>query len=94
VDLSERFEEVQAAEDIIVLEDEDGNITRYELLDLINVDDREYVLLAPLLLDDEEVEIVILRFEDDDFFELEDEQEFNEVTAALEELRSYDEYGE
>ena len=54
-------------ENIIVLNDEDGNEVRFEFLDLIELDDEEYVVLLPADEDsDEPGEVVILKVEDTD----------------------------
>ncbi len=38
---------------IFVLEDEDGNEIEYELLDMIEYDEREFIVGLPLVTDDE-----------------------------------------
>ena len=54
-------------ENIIVLNDEDGKEVRFEFLDLIELDDEEYVVLLPADEDsDEPGEVVILKVEDTD----------------------------
>ena len=54
-------------ENIIVLNDEDVKEVRFEFLDLIELDDEEYVVLLPADEDsDEPGEVVILKVEDTD----------------------------
>lgn len=48
----------QELNDVIVLNDEDGNEVEFELLDLIELDGAEYVVLLPL--DEQADEVVIL----------------------------------
>ena len=54
-------------DNIIVLNDEEGNEVKFEFLDLVELDDEEYVVLLPM---DEETagegEVVILKLEDND----------------------------
>ena len=60
--------ENEEVDNIIVLNDEDGNEVRFEFLDLVELDNEEYVVLLPV--DDEESEepgeVVILKVEDSD----------------------------
>ena len=62
----ENFEE--ELDNIVVLNDEDGNEVKFEFLDLVELDDEEYVVLLPILEDGEEDEgeVVILKVEDTD----------------------------
>ena len=54
-------------ENIIVLNDEEGKEVKFEFLDLIELDDEEYVVLLPADEDsDEPGEVVILKVEDTD----------------------------
>ena len=53
-------------DNIIVLNDEDGNEVQFEFLDLIELDGEEYVVLLPTEDDEEEGEVVILKVEDTD----------------------------
>ena len=60
--------ENEEVDNIIILNDEDGNEVRFEFLDLVELDNEEYVVLLPV--DDEESEepgeVVILKVEDSD----------------------------
>jgi len=55
-------------DNIIVLNDEEGNEVKFEFLDLVELDDEEYVVLLPVVEDGEESdgEVVILKLEDND----------------------------
>ena len=55
-------------ENIIVLNDENGNEVRFEFLDLIEYDGEEYVVLLPVVEEGEEDsgEVVILKLEETD----------------------------
>ncbi len=82
--------------DMIVLYDEDGNETEFEVVATLEVDENEYAILLPR--DDSrdpEAEIVdeayVLRIEQDESGEdilvgIEDEEELNAVIDAYEEL--------
>ena len=55
-------------DNIVILNDEDGNEVKFEFLDLIDLDDEEYVVLLPITEDGEEDEgeVVIIKLEDND----------------------------
>ena len=54
-------------DNIIVLNDEDGNEVNFEFLDLVELDGEEYVILLPTdEAEDEPGEVVILQVEDTD----------------------------
>ena len=80
-------------DNIIVLNDEDGNEVKFEFLDLIELDDEEYVVLLPMVEDDEEEgEVVILKVEDTDedseeesYISVEDETVLNKVFEIFKE---------
>ena len=67
--MEDNFDEMNDEMDnIIILNDEDGNEVKFEFLDLIELDDEEYVVLLPVTEEGEEDEgeVVILRLEDND----------------------------
>lgn len=73
-------------DNIIVLNDEDGNEVNFEFLDLVELDGEEYVILLPTDEDEEEPgEVVILQVEDTDsedeesYVSVEDEETLNKV---------------
>ena len=53
-------------DNIVILNDEDGNEVKFEFLDLVDYEDEQYVVLLPMMEDDEEDdgEVVILKLED------------------------------
>ena len=55
-------------DNVIILNDENGNEVKFEFLDLIEYENEEYVVLLPVLEDGEEDdgEVVILKIDDTD----------------------------
>ena len=51
-------------DNIIILNDEDGNEINFEFLDLIEYDGEEYVVLLPISEEEDSDEVVILKVED------------------------------
>ncbi len=85
--MEENFEE-EELDNIVILNDEDGNEVKFEFLDLIELDDEEYVVLLPITEEEEEEgEVVILKVEDTDdedseeesYVSIEDEDTLNKV---------------
>lgn len=83
--------------DFIVLYDEEGNETEFEIIATLEVNDIEYAILLPTdaegeeLQSDEVEEVYVLRIEqdengDDVLVGIEDEDELNQVIEAYEEL--------
>lgn len=72
--MEENFEG-EELDNIVVLNDENGNEVKFEFLDLVELDNEEYVVLLPMTSeeDDEEGEVVILKIEDNDDEESEEE---------------------
>ncbi len=78
---------------IIVLNDEDGNEVQFEFLDLIELDQEEYVVLLPVVEEgaEDEGEVVILKIEDTDsedeesYVSVEDEEILNKVFEIFKE---------
>lgn len=74
-------------EDVVTLVDEEGKHHDFQVVDIIEVDGKEYALLLPAESEDpEEDEVLVLRFEEDRFEMIEDEAEFQRVVKVLEEL--------
>ena len=82
-------------EEILELIDEEGNKVQLEVLDVINVDDKDYALLLPPHEHAEneqehEDEVVVMRLkrdgEDYTLELIEDDEEFERVEAYIEEL--------
>ena len=81
-------------DNIIILNDEEGNEVKFEFLDLIELDDEEYVVLLPVTEEgeEEEGEVVILKVEDTDddsdeesYVSIEDEDTLNKVFEIFKE---------
>ena len=76
-------------DNIVILNDEDGNEVKFEFLDLVELDDEEYVVLLPVTEEgeEEEGEVMILKVEDNDdddaeeeaYVSVEDEEILNKV---------------
>ena len=79
-------------DNMIVLNDEDGNEVNFEFLDLVELDGEEYVILLPTdEVEDEPGEVVILKVEDTDseeeesYVSVEDEEVLNKVFEMFKE---------
>ena len=82
-------------DNMVILNDEDGNEVKFEFLDLVDLDDEEYVVLLPIAEEgeeDEEGEVVILKVEDTDeesdeesYVSVEDEDVLNRVFEIFKE---------
>ena len=79
-------------DNIIVLNDEDGNEVNFEFLDLVELDGEEYVILLPTdESGDEPGEVVILQVEDTDseeeesYISVENEEVLNKVFEIFKE---------
>ncbi len=82
-------------DNIVILNDEAGNEVKFEFLDLVELDEEEYVVLLPV--DDEgeedEGEVVILKVEDNDdeesdeesYVSVDDEETLNKVFEIFKE---------
>ena len=88
------MDENEKLDNIIVLNDEDGNEVKFEFLDLVELDDEEYVVLLPVTEEgeEEEGEVVILKVEDSDeesdeesYVSIEDEDTLNKVFEIFKE---------
>ncbi len=82
---------------IIETVDENGNLIKFELYDIVEVDEQEYALLLPV--EDEEGEegneVVLMKLTkdgDDYLFEtIDDDEEFEKVAAYVENMDDEDE---
>ena len=82
-------------DNIVILNDEEGNEVRFEFLDLVELDNEEYVVLLPVTDEgeEEEGEVVILKVEDSDdenseeesYVSIEDEEILNKVFEMFKE---------
>lgn len=87
--------EGEELDNIVILNDEEGNEVRFEFLDLIELDNEEYVVLLPVTEEgeEEEGEVVILKVEDSDdenseeesYVSIEDEEILNKVFEMFKE---------
>lgn len=86
--------ENEELDNIIVLNDEHGNEVKFEFLDLVELDEEEYVVLLPVTEEGEEDEgeVVILKLEDSDedsdeesYVGVDDEEILNKVFAIFKE---------
>ena len=87
-------EKYNEEDNIVILNDEDGNEVKFEFLDLVELDDEEYVVLLPVTAEGEEDEgeVVILKVEDTDeesdeesYVSVEDEETLNKVFEIFKE---------
>ena len=58
--------EMEDLDNIIVLNDENGEEVKFEFLDLIEYEEEEYVILLPIEENEDAGEVVILKVEDTD----------------------------
>lgn len=86
--------ENEELDNVIILNDEEGNEVKFEFLDLVELDDEEYVVLLPISEEGEEDEgeVVILKLEDTDedseeesYVGVEDEEILNKVFSIFKE---------
>lgn len=92
--MNENFEG-EELDNIVILNDEDGNEVKFEFLDLVELDEEEYVVLLPITEEgeEEEGEVVILKVEDNDdpdseeesYVSIEDEEILNKVFEIFKE---------
>ncbi len=77
-------------ENIIEMTDEDGNVVRCELFDIVEFEGKQYALLLEADSEEEEPEVVLMRYTedgDDVFFEtIDDDEEFDKVQNYIESL--------
>ena len=86
--------EDEELDNIIRLNDEDGNEVQFEFLDLVELDNEEYVVLLPVTDEGEEEagDVAILKLEDTDdeseeesYIGIEDEEILNKVFSIFKE---------
>ncbi len=74
---------------IIETVDENGNVVKFELFDIVEVDEKEYALLLPVE-EEESEEVVLMRLSkdgDDYLFEtIDDDDEFEKVAQYVENM--------
>ena len=86
------MENNEELDNVVILNDEDGNEVKFEFLDLIELDDEEYVVLLPTEgEEDEDGEVVILKVEDTDsedeesYVSVDDQEVLNKVFEIFKE---------
>ena len=78
--------------DIIEITDEDGNVIKCELYDIVEVEGKQYAVLAEAGANEDETELVLMRMvengdSDEVFFEtIDDDDEFEKVQEYIESL--------
>lgn len=87
--------EGEELDNIVQLYDEEGNEVNFEFLDLVELDDEQYVVLLPITEEgeEEEGEVVILKVEDtedeesdeESYVSVEDEEVLNKVFEMFKE---------
>lgn len=79
---------------IIETIDENGNLIKFELFDIIEVDEKEYALLLPVE-EEEAEEVVLMRLSKDGedylFETIDNDEEFEKVAAYVENMDDEDE---
>ena len=86
---------MEELDNVIILNDEEGNEVKFEFLDLVELDDEEYVVLLPILENEDEEgdgEVVILKLEDSEedseeesYVGVDDEEVLNKVFEIFKE---------
>ncbi len=80
---------------IIETIDENGNVIKFELFDIVEVDEQEYALLLPVDEEEESTEVVLMRLSKDGeeylFETIDDDEEFEKVAAYVESMEDEDE---
>ena len=87
--------ENEELDNIIILNDEQGNEVKFEFLDLVELDEEEYVVLLPIAENEDaegDGEVVILKLEDteedseeESYVGVEDEEVLNKVFSIFKE---------
>ena len=74
---------------IIETVDENGNVVKFELFDIVEVDEKEYALLLPVE-EEESDEVVLMRLSKDGeeylFETIDDDEEFEKVATYVENM--------
>jgi len=90
MDLENNTPEMEELDNIVILNDEDGNEVKFEFLDLIQYGGEEYVILLPADEEEEDAdEVVILKVEDtgseeeESYVGVEDQEILNAVFAIF-----------
>ena len=80
---------------IIETIDENGKVIKFELFDIVEVDEQEYALLLPVDEEEESTEVVLMRLSKEGeeylFETIDDDEEFEKVAAYVESMEDEDE---
>ena len=80
--------------------DEEGNVTKCEIYDVIDMDDKTYALLLPLSEseEDDDAEVIVMEYieegEDGYFQNIDDDEEFQRVCEYIQSLEDDEEKNE
>lgn len=61
---NEKLNQDELDDDVVILEDEDGNAVTFQFLELVTVDAKPYAVLMPLDEEDEDMGVVIVEVVD------------------------------
>ena len=75
------MDENEELDNIVILNDEDGNEVKFEFLDLVELDDEEYVVLLPVSEEDNDDE----NSDEESYVSIEDEDTLNKVFEIFKE---------
>lgn len=91
-DVNNNSEMNEELDNIIILNDEEGNEVKFEFLDLVELDGEEYVVLLPTEDEENNDEVVILKVEDteedeemESYVSVDDEETLNTVFEMFKE---------
>lgn len=77
-------------ENLIEITDDDGTVIKCELYDIVEFENKQYALLLESDSEDEEPEVVLMRYTEEgeeSYFEtIEDDEEFEKVSEYIESL--------
>lgn len=75
--------------------DEEGNVTKCEVYDVVDFEEKTYALLLPLDEENEDEELIVMEYieeGDESYFQnIEDEDEFNRVCEYIQALEEEEE---
>lgn len=82
-------------DNIIEITDDDGTVIKCELYDIIEFENKQYALLVEADSDEEEPEVVLMRYTEEgeeSYFEtIDDDEEFEKVSEYIESLETENE---
>lgn len=88
-------EEKQEEKQLIETIDDNGDVVKFELFDIVEFEEKEYALLLPAESDNDEDEVVLMQLtkdgEDYLFEAIESDEEFEKVSEYIENLADEDE---